>query len=69
MDSTVFHELIAQVRSSATALAEAEQKVAAFTAELAQQDHGAKVDAASALRTAIRPKPKRPNSGWVPATD
>jgi len=34
MDSTAFHELIAQARGSAAALAEAEQKVAAFKAEL-----------------------------------
>jgi hypothetical protein len=38
MDSTAFHELIAQVRGSAAALAEAEQRVAAFKDGLAQQD-------------------------------
>jgi hypothetical protein len=36
MDSTALHELIAQVRGAAAALAEAEQKVASFTAELEQ---------------------------------
>jgi hypothetical protein len=38
MDSTAFHELIAQVRGAAATLAEAEQRVATFKAELAQQD-------------------------------
>jgi hypothetical protein len=37
MDSTALQELIAQVRGTTTALAEAEQRVASFTAELAQQ--------------------------------
>jgi hypothetical protein len=67
MDSTAFHELIAQVRGTAAALAEAEQKVAAFKAELAQQEHGAQLD--SALQRAIRPISKRVNSGWLLATD
>jgi hypothetical protein len=38
MDSTALHALIAEVRGTAAALAEAEQRVASFTAELAQQD-------------------------------
>jgi hypothetical protein len=63
MDNTPFHELIAQVRGSRTALAEAEQKVTAVKAELARQEHGAKLDAS--LR-AIKPLPKRV-SGWQPA--
>ena len=63
MDTTAFHELIAQVRGTRTALAEAEQKVTAVNAELAQQEHGAKLDAT--LRT-IKPLPKRV-SGWQPA--
>jgi hypothetical protein len=67
MDSAAYHELIAQVRGTAAALAEAEQKVAAFKAELAQQEHGAQLD--SALQRAIRAIPKRVNSGWLPATD
>jgi hypothetical protein len=66
MDSTAFHELIAQVRGTAAELAEAEQKVAAFKAELAQQEHGAQLD--SALQKAIRPIPKLVKSGWLPAT-
>jgi hypothetical protein len=67
MDSTAFHELIAQVRGTAASLAEAEQRVAAFKAELAQQEHGAKLDASSALVRAMKPLPKRATSGWVPA--
>ena len=69
MDSTAFHELIAQVRDTAAALAEAEQKVAAFKAELAQQEHGAQLDASSALLRAVKPIPKRVSSGWLPAMD
>ena len=69
MDSTAFHELIAQVRGTAAALAEAEQKVAAFKAELAQQEHGAQLDASAALLRAVKPIPKRVNSGWLPAMD
>jgi hypothetical protein len=66
MDSTALHELIAQVRGTAAALAEAEQRVASFTAELAQQDRGAQIDANSAqqIRTRIS---KGGRSGWVPA--
>ena len=63
MDSTAFHELIAQIRGTRTALAQAEQKVTAVKVELVQQEHGAKLDAT--LRT-IKPLPKRV-SGWQPA--
>ena len=69
MNNTAFHELIAQIRGTAAALAEAEQKVAAFKTELAQQEHGAPLDASSALLKSIKPIPKRVNSGWLPATD
>jgi len=69
MDNTAFHELIAQVRDSTAALAEAEQKVAAFKAELAQQVHGAQLAASAALLRAAKPAPKRVRSGWLPATD
>jgi hypothetical protein len=69
MDSTSFHELIAKVRGAAAQLAEAEQKVAAFKAELAQQEHGNRLNAGSALLRAMKPIPKRVNSGWLPATD
>jgi hypothetical protein len=66
MDSTAFHELIAHVRGTAAELALAEQKVAAFKAELAQQERGAQLD--SARQRAIRPIPRR-QSGWPLATD
>jgi hypothetical protein len=66
LDSTAFHELIAQVRGTAAALAEAERRVAAFKVELAQQDGGAQLDAGAAQP--IRPPiAKRGSSGWVPA--
>jgi uncharacterized protein YhaN len=64
MDSTAFHELIAQVRGSAAALAEAEKKVATFKAELAEQDHELDASSAQPIRTPIA---KRGSSGWVPA--
>jgi hypothetical protein len=66
MDSTAFHELIAQVRGAAATLAEAEKKVASFKAELAQQDRGAQLDASAAQPTRT-PIAKRRSSGWVPA--
>jgi hypothetical protein len=72
MDSTAFEELIAQVRGTAAALAEAEQKVAAVKAELAQQVQGGQLDARSALSRAVKPLPplpKRVSSGWLPAMD
>jgi hypothetical protein len=66
MDSTALHELIAQVRGTAAALAEAEQRVASFTAELAQQPQLAQPEAKAAepIRTPIA---KLRSSGWVPA--
>jgi hypothetical protein len=69
MDSTAFDELIAQIRGTATALAEAEaeQKVAAVKTELSQQKHGAKLDASSALLRSAKPIPKGVSSGWLPA--
>ena len=67
MDSTALQELIAQVRGSANALAEAEQKVAKAKAELGQKDHGAQLDASSALLREIKPTPTRESSGWLPA--
>ncbi len=66
MDSTAFHELIAQVRDSAATLAEVEKKVAAFKDELARQDRGAQLEASTA-QPIRRPIAKRGNSGWVPA--
>jgi hypothetical protein len=67
MDSTAFQELIAQVRGTATALAEAEQKVAAVKAELARIDPGARLNARSAPLKDVKPTPKRGSSGWLPA--
>jgi len=67
MDSTALQELIAQVRGAKTALAETEQKVAAAKAELAQKDHGAQLDASSALLKNAEPTPKRGGHGWQPA--
>ena len=64
MDSTALHELIAQVRGTAAVLAAAEQRVASFTAELAQQDRGAQPEAKPAQQVR-RPIPKRGSSGWV----
>ena len=66
MDSTALHELIAQVRGTTAALAEAGQKVASFTSELAQQAPLAQPDAklAEPSRTPIA---KRGTSEWVPA--
>jgi hypothetical protein len=42
MDSELFHELIAQARGMAATLREAEHKLAAVTAELAQREHEAR---------------------------
>ena len=68
MDGAAFHELFAQVRGTTAALAEAEQKVVAFKAELARQDHKTQPDASSAPRSGIRTRvPKRVSTGWVPA--
>jgi hypothetical protein len=67
MDSTAFDELIAQIRGTATTLAEAEQKVAAVKTELSRQKHGAKLDASAALLGTAKPAPKRGRSGWLPA--
>jgi len=67
MDITAFNELIAQVRESAASLAQAEQRVAAFKAELAEQE--AQRNASAAPVRSIRSIPKRASSGWVPAMD
>ena len=62
MDSTALQALIAEVRGTAAALAEAEQRVASATAELAQQGPGAQP--AQQTRAPIA---KRGTSGWVAA--
>jgi uncharacterized protein YhaN len=66
MDINALNELIAQVRATAASLAQAEQKVAAFRAELAEQAKEAEHNAAPVR--SIRSIPKR-SSGWVPAMD
>jgi hypothetical protein len=64
MDSTTLQELIAEIRDTTTSLSEAERRVAAFTAELAQQDHGAQLAINSNLLRAVHsPKPKPVNAG------
>jgi hypothetical protein len=62
MDSTALHALIAEVRGTAAALSEAEQRVASATAELAQQGQGAQTD-----QQTRAPIAKRGSSGWVAA--
>jgi len=61
MDSTALHALIAEVRGTAAALAEAEKRVASATAELSQ---GSGAQPAQQTRAPIA---KRGNSGWVAA--
>ena len=65
MDSTALHALIAEVRGTAAALAEAEQRVASFTAELAQQDQCAQP--AKPVQQTPTLISTRGRSGWVPA--
>ena len=65
MDSTALNELIGQIRGTTATLADAEQKVAAFTSELATQKRVAPVYV-SALSKAI-PRRKGGRSGWIPA--
>jgi hypothetical protein len=67
MDSTALQELIAQVRGTASVLAEAEQKVAAVKAELAQKDQRARPDASAAVLKPLKSTAKRGSSGWLPA--
>jgi hypothetical protein len=55
------NELIAKVRETAASLAQAEQRVAAFSAELAEQPEFKAVPV-----RLIKSIPQR-NSGWVPA--
>jgi hypothetical protein len=66
MDSSALQELIAQVRGTTAALAEAERRVASFTAELAHQDRGPQPDAKPA-QPIPTPIAKHRSSGWVPA--
>jgi hypothetical protein len=63
MDTNALNELIAQAREMAASLAKAEQRVAGFSAELAEQPELEAVPVRS-----IKSIPQR-NSGWVPATN
>jgi hypothetical protein len=63
MDNNALNELIAQAREMAASLAKAEQRVAAFSAELAEQP-----ELKSAPVRPIKSISKR-SSGWVPAMD
>jgi hypothetical protein len=67
MDIDAFNALIAQVRESAASLAQAEQKVAAFKTELAEQAEEALRNVGAAPVRSIKPIPKRASWGWVPA--
>jgi hypothetical protein len=60
------HALIAEVRGATAALAEAEQKVASFTAELAQQDQIAH-PVTKPVQQTPRLISKRSSSVWVAA--
>ena len=66
MDINALNALIAQVRETAASVAQAEQRVAAFKGELAEQAKEAEHNAAP-LRS-IGSIPKR-RSGWVAAMD
>ena len=66
MDINALNELIARVRETAASLAQAEQRVAAFRAELAEQAKDAEHNVVPAR--SIRSIPKRA-SGWVAAMD
>jgi hypothetical protein len=69
MDITTFNELIALARETAASLAQAEQKVAAFKEELAEQAKDAQCNAAAGPVRSIKSIPKRTNSGWVPSIE
>ena len=66
MDTTALDELIAQVRGTVTALAEAEKKVATVRTELSDENYKARLEASSGLLKDVTPIPKAATSGWVP---
>ncbi len=68
MDITAFNDLIALARETAASLAQAEQKVAAFKEELAEQAKDAQCNATAAPVRSIKSIPKR-HSGWVAAIE
>ena len=61
MDANALSDLIAKARDMAASLAQAQQRVAAFSAELAEQPELKPLPVRS-----IQSIPQR-NSGWVPA--
>jgi hypothetical protein len=61
MDTNALNELIAKARETAASLAQAEQRVVAFSADLAEQPELKAVPVRS-----IQSIPKR-DSGWVPS--
>ncbi len=65
MDSNALQNLIAQVRETTAALAEAEQKIATAKADLAQQDLKARLDAS--IERSTNPTAKPASSGWLAA--
>ena len=67
MDTTALDELIAQVRGTVTALAEAEKKVATVRTELSDENYKARLEASSGLLKEVASIPKAATSGWVPA--
>jgi mRNA-degrading endonuclease toxin of MazEF toxin-antitoxin module len=68
MDIDAFNALIAMARETAVSLTQAEQRVAAFKVELAEQAKDAEQNAGAAPVRAIRSIPKRA-SGWLPAME
>ena len=67
MDTTALDELIAQVRGTVTAVAEAEKKVATVRTELSDENYKARLEASSGLLKDVTPIPKAATSRWVPA--
>ena len=67
MDTTALNELIAQVRGTVTALAEAESKLTAVKIEMSDQEYKARLAASSLLLNDMAPLPKAASSGWLPS--
>jgi hypothetical protein len=66
LDTTALDELIAQVRGTVTALAEAETKLTAVKVEMSDQAYKDRLDASVALMKDMAPLPKATSSGWRP---
>ena len=69
MDTTALNELIAQVRGTVTALAEAESKLTAVKIEMSDQEYKARLAASSVLLNDIAPLPKAASSDGCRAMD